>query len=239
MNAIQPQFNTGTLAELTLAGNAGYEIQNDRVIITIDEIANNRDFGDISGTLSVELWALEQPYNGADFYGIALAGTPIGELFGQHFLADSRYELDFTEPSDGTWYLTLMLREWTEAGYVTRDYINFDVPYIVGNKPTIVRSEKDNVISVSFTDNKKSPAVAKAANPVAKKAKSVPVEPQAIETVSLNNAELKDIAAIKGVSTKLAENIVAARPFESFNAVLKVKGMGAKLLEKIRNFISL
>lgn len=227
---------------LTLAGNCGYEIHGDRVTITIAEISNQRDFDDISGTLAIQLWALPQPYSRTDFEGIALAGTSIGELNGQHYLADCRYELNFQEPTDGTWYISLMLREWTEAGYITRDYLNFAVPYIVNSQPNIVRSEDSNIINVSFADKKKlsdKTLAKKSTATSAKKSKSSANKPQTPSCISLNEASLEEIEALKGVSKKLAENIVSERPFESFDEVLKVKGIGSKLLDKIRQFITL
>jgi hypothetical protein len=155
MHRIQPQTLATTSTQLALVGNCGYRIQDNRVVINIEEIASRRDQGDISGTLSIELWALTQPYEGGGFSGTALAGTQIGELYGQHFLANCRYDLLLQEPPAGTWYLTLMLREWTDAGFVTRDYVDFTLPYVVGSKPTVVRGEADNVISVSFAAKKK------------------------------------------------------------------------------------
>jgi competence ComEA-like helix-hairpin-helix protein len=64
-------------------------------------------------------------------------------------------------------------------------------------------------------------------------------EPPPDRAVSLNTASRKEIAAVKGISNKVAENIVAARPFASLDELLKVKGVGAKLLEKVRQFIRL
>jgi DNA uptake protein ComE-like DNA-binding protein len=55
----------------------------------------------------------------------------------------------------------------------------------------------------------------------------------------LNSASLQDIVSVKGISKKLAENIDAARPFGSLDEIMKVKGMGPKLWQKIRKFISL
>jgi len=284
MHTTQPQALATTSTQLTLVGNCGYRIQDNRIVIDIDEIASRRDLGDLSGTLSIELWALKQPYQGGDFSGIALAGTRIGELLGQHYLAGCHYDLLFQEPPAGTWYLTLMLREWTDAGYVTRDHVDFDLPYEVGDKPTVVRSETDNVINVSFAANEKAaakpvseqPATVKAepvrtepAKPQAPAAKRVatttrkaaaeapkakPSKPQVPATpaaaankdktatavsVSLNKATRKEIAAIKGISKKLAEDIVSARPFKSLDDLLKVKGMGPKLLRKVRDLIHL
>ena len=288
----QPQTLTTTSTQLALVGNCGYQIQDNRIVIDIDEIASHRDLGDLSGTLSLELWALKQPYQGGDFDGAPLAGTQIGEMLGQHSLNNCRYDLLFQEPSVGTWYLTLMLREWTDVGYVTRDYVNFALPYEVNSKPTVVRSETDNVINVSFAGSEKpatkivaeqpQPAEAKpeapkteqpkAQAPVAKtaatpeqkakvevpKAKQskpqVPATPAAASnpaaaskkekqsaqgTVSLNLATRKEIAAINGISRKLAEDIVSARPFKSLDDLLKVKGMGPKLLQKVRDLIHL
>jgi hypothetical protein len=173
---------------------------------------------------------------------LALAGTSIGELFGQHRLSNCRYELNFQEPSSGTWYLTLMLREWTEMGYFTRDYVNFSLPYIVSKKPIILRNETDNVINVSFSGNNKTlatavveksniPATAKATN-------SDQAKPQNETAISLNSASLDDIVSVKEMSNKLTENSDAARPFESSYEVLKVKGKGPKLWKKIRDFIA-
>jgi len=209
--------------------------------LRIGEIANHRNPGDISGTLSAELWALSRPYTGGQFAGIALAGTRVGEIFGLHFLSDLRYELDFQEPPTGTWHLSLMLREWTDAGYVTRDYVSFAQPYVVGNKPAISRNETDNVINVDFAPNKKftvpnSDTAAGSPGMATTPGKQDLVQETA---VSINTASLEQIAAVKGLSKKVAENLVTARPFTRIDDLLHVKGMGPKLLEKVRNFIRL
>ena len=234
MYANQLSHFSNEVSGLSLNGSCGFDIQNDRVIINVSEIANNRGFDNISGTLSIELWALDAPYNGADFNGFALAGTSIGEMFGQHYLSDCFYDLNFQEPPAGTWYLTLMLREWSETGYESRDYINFAVPYVVSSKPAVTRNEADNVINVRFSGNK-SPAK-ETAGKVSKSKK----DKQTTETaISINSASIQDIVSVKGISKKLAENLDAARPFESLDEVLKVKGMGPKLWQKIRDFIKL
>ncbi len=132
-----------------------------------------------------------------------------------------------------------MLREWTAAGYVTRDQVIFSLPYIVENRPSIVRSETDNVISVNFSAHKDSPTKTTDTPAPASSVESTPGDAQTRTTVSLNQASLDDIEAVKGVSKKLAENIIATRPYNSVDEVLKVKGMGAKLLQKIREYITL
>ena len=256
MYAHQNQTGPAFPAEIALVGNCGYQIEDGRVVINIDRIANNRTLDNCSGTLSVELWALTQTYGGGPFDGIAVAGTRIGELYGDHFLSDCCYDLLFQEPPAGVWHMTLMLREWRDGGYVTRDYVSFVVPYQANIKPAILRN--DNVINVDFSKNERSTPAAKAAEQTGldkenarpqevadkgaagdRQSDPTPEKPAAAEGVSLNQASVKEIAGVKGISRKLAENIVAKRPFESPDELLKVKGMGAKLLEKVRPFITL
>lgn len=290
---------------LAIDGNVGYFIDNDRVIINIDGIRSDRAEGNVSGTLSLELWALNTPYTGQDFEGQALAGTQIGEMLGQHYLAGCEYDLIFNAPGAGNWALCLMLREWNGEHYETRDYRNFDVPFVVEADLRLVETEKNdeasdtNVVDINRKrdaevvnkeipkvaektpekakksepvkaqpkaetvvkkDGKKSESVektteAKKPEPVAKKSpekKSTTVEKAAtveksetkktaekMEPVSVNKASAAELAAVKGLSTKQAEAIVAARPYKSINDVVKAKGMGAKLLEKIRGSLKI
>jgi len=140
-----------------------------------------------------------------------------------------------------------MLREWTATGYLTRAYVNFALPYVVEGKPTSMRSETDNVISVEFGGNQKplpTPADPTAAPPALTAPPGVAdgpgsPEPPPDTAVSLNTATFRDVAAVKGISKKVAENIVAARPFTSLDELLNVKGVGAKLLKKVRQLIKL
>lgn len=231
MNAIQLNANPTEYPSLTLSGNCGYEIQGDRIIITVDDIANRREAGNLSGSLALEIWALEKPYTGGQFAGLALAGTVIGQLAGGHGLAGCRYDLIFTEPPAGQWHLTLMLREWDGAGYVTRDHVNFNLPYHVSGKPLVTRRETDNVINVAFARPQK-PAVQTGGDQPAKPAPKP-------AGVSVNTASCEEIAAVKGISKKLAENIAAARPYGQWEDLLKIKGMGAKLLAKLREALTL
>ena len=69
------------------------------------------------------------------------------------------YDLIFQEPPAGRWNLALMLREWTDDGYITRDHVSFAVPYVSAPQTAVVQRESDNVISVSFK-GKAQPAAA-------------------------------------------------------------------------------
>jgi predicted flap endonuclease-1-like 5' DNA nuclease len=237
-----------TTPSLRLAGNCGYAMSGDRVIIDIDAICNDRPAGDISGTLSIELWALESPYSGGEFVGVPLAGTRIGEVLGQNLIPNCRYDLIFQAPPPGDWNLVLMVREWTAAGYVTRDHVQFPLPYRVAPISPLVGKEAANVISVEFDPAKRQEVLdesrkvkvepAEPARPEPE-VKAVKAEKSEDNRVSINRASHKEIASVKGISRKLADNIVAARPFGSLDDLLRVKGIGARLLAKIRHLISI
>ncbi|MDG4555100.1 MAG: hypothetical protein P9E24_12785 [Candidatus Competibacter sp.] len=118
-----------------ILGKVGYRLTEDQIELTVDEIRNPRDPVNMSGTLSLELWALAAPYAGGAFDGIPLAGVVIGSLPGQGQHLDLRTTAHRAPTPQGCWHPVLMLREWTLAGYVTRDYTNFD-PYL-GEAPQI------------------------------------------------------------------------------------------------------
>lgn len=62
------------------------------------------------------------------------------------------------------------------------------------------------------------------------------------EVVDVNRADLEQLATLPGIGEKLAERINAYReengPFKSVDDLLKVKGVGPKMLEKIRPLIT-
>lgn len=156
MTALSP-FQLSVQPTLSLGGNISYTIQGDRVLLEIDSIANNQEPGLTSGTLAIELWALSSPYLGNEFSGYALAATTIGELNSQYFLSNCRYDLNFQTPPQGTWTLTLMLREWDGQGYVTRDYLNFALPYVRQDEAPVSKAASKVVHLAFSTDTSKAP----------------------------------------------------------------------------------
>lgn len=282
---------------LGLQGNCGYRIEEDRVLVNVESITSDRDIENLSGSLSLELWANRQPFNGGELDGVVLAGTDLGELQGQHLFPSCEYDLIFTQPPIGSWHLSLVLREWTENGYQVRDFMNFELPYQVNWTPVLVdaaakvvkadfgkqaetdlpedaeaKSERALDSKTANTEPKKADEQAKqvevkkpetnktaAKKPEAKKAtvkeadaakssKTASVATAAVETakkkvsgkpvassvkVNVNSASVAELTKVTGVSKKLAEAIVADRPYKSVQALIKVKGMGARTLSKL------
>jgi hypothetical protein len=200
-----------------LRGTVCSGFTNDQITLDIARIENPRTADNVSGTLALELWALDSPYNGGAWSGIPVASLVLGTLNGQSEWAGSRFTTH-AGPLPTTGHLTLMLREWTPAGYVTRDYRMLARP------------------SVTLTKEESGPqASAKAHGQPAAPAKAVKqAEPAAATGVSINTASVAELKAIKGISEGLARAIVAGRPYARLDDVVRAKGMGSKLLAKIR-----
>ena len=61
-----------------------------------------------------------------------------------------------------------------------------------------------------------------------------------LASIDINNASVKELTTLKGISTKKAEAIVAFRKthcFKSVEELSKVKGIGKKTIEKNKNEI--
>lgn len=96
-------------------------------ILDIEGIANPRDAVNLSGTLALELWSLDAPYAGGDWSGTPIASLALGCLGGQQAWTRQRHVLRAAGlPAGGR--TVLMLREWTPAGYVTRDWRQLEPP---------------------------------------------------------------------------------------------------------------
>ena len=57
----------------------------------------------------------------------------------------------------------------------------------------------------------------------------------ASNTIDLNTASLVELEALVGIGNSTAQKIIDARPFSSLDDLLKVKGIGPKKLEAIKN----
>lgn len=119
-----------------LKGDIECRFGADELTIDIAEIENPRDAGNISGTLALEVWSLEAPYEGDAWNGVLIASLIIGGLNGQNAWFNNRF-VAHAAPLPATGHLTLMLREWTPDGYATRDYRPLVRPI---NPPSVAES---------------------------------------------------------------------------------------------------
>jgi competence ComEA-like helix-hairpin-helix protein len=233
-----------------MAGNVGYRLEGARVQIDVEQVENPRPAANRSGTLSLELWALPEAFDGGRFHGHYLGGFEFGRLDGQHELRLQPMDLSFTQPPVGHWQIVLMLREWTAAGFVTRDFTNFPTRFVsappvekapapVVAIPAVAEIQKT---SLPIAEKSMSPAEVKAPKRVTAKAPASAVKAESKTTtqgVSVNTADVEELSAVKGLSPKLAQAIIKKRPFSSLDELGEVKGIGAKILAKIRSCLRL
>jgi len=108
-------------------------------VLTADQVSNFDYYG-YSGTLHLELWALPSPYSGNLTVGYKLAQHSLGQLNAGYMLYGiSSGTIACTPPQNGTWYVSMILTEYTggfiNAGYATRDFVNFATPIVIGPPP--------------------------------------------------------------------------------------------------------
>ncbi len=210
-----------------LRGAVACQVDGTRVKVAVGGIENPRDAANRSGTLSLELWALPARYAGGAFEGFWLTGVTMDSLVGGDQAFDCGFEATFAPPPAGVWQLVLMLREWTAAGFVTRDYFNFETPF--AQAPAAPAAKAAPVPATPV-------AQASAPAPVAAPQKSAA---KADHLVSINHAPVDRLAEVKGLPEKVAKAIIKERPFRSLDELTRVKGMGAKLLAKVRASLKL
>lgn len=231
-----------------LEGEVSCSLADGVAELSIDAIGNPRAADNLSGTLSLEVWALDAPYGGGSWIGTPVATVILGTLAGGEQWSACRYSVPAALPADGA-ALTVMLREWTPAGYVTRDYRNIvsaaplaapaAVAIVPAEKAKPAASKKVPVAEVAketVAEADKSAKSAKVAKPgkAAKAAKKAAAKSEA-RAVSVNTASEAELAAVKGLPPSVARAIVATRPFASLEEVCKAKGMGPKMLAKLRD----
>mgnify|MGYP001201224608 CR=1 FL=1 len=232
-----------------LVGNVSCTLKDGSAELVIAAIANPRAEDNLSGTLALEVWALDAPYAGGAWTGSPVASVIVGTLGGGNQWTDCQFTVPAAMPTEGA-ALTVMLREWTPAGYVTRDYRNFAVvpakaEVAVKAKPVAkaksaatpkpdVAAKPAEVVKAPVAEVKKAEVVV-AEKPVKKEASTK----AAAKPVSVNKASEDELAAIKGLPREVARAIIAARPYASIDDVVKAKGMGLKKLAKLRDLLAL
>lgn len=195
---------------------------------SIPRIENPRSDDNLSGTLILELRA----------GGQVLASTTLGVLNGQSAWENASISLA-TDALPAHTPLTLVLREWGPNGYLDRDARDIPAPSVSAPMAVaeVVAANADLADLADQTKETAPPAVtaatpAPAAVAPAKKA-------TATTGTSVNTASASELQAVKGISAALAKAIVAGRPYLALDELVRVKGVGPKLLEKLRALLSL
>lgn len=262
-----------------LGGTVGYAFEGDVVRLSVERIENPRGSDNLSGTLTLELWALTTPYQGGPFSGVQFGSVTLGTLAGQASWSEVAVDLPRAELAPGQWQLVMMLREWTPAGYLTRDFCNFAMPLNIAEvspaaeRPTAAdNAPAASVITAQIAEPAKAqgpavsatlvqpapsikaghPAVSTQASKPAASAKAAPPAASPTTTpskaqaaakapseagVSLNSASEAELLALPGLTAKLVKAIIAGRPWAQTSDLIMVKGIGPKMLERLRPLV--
>jgi hypothetical protein len=203
-NYAQRQQFTGPRLE----GTVGYRFDGAGVVLSAERVRNAREEGNLSGSLTLELWALPRAYEGGQLTGTILASTGLGRIAGQREERDIERYAPLNPPEPGTWQLALALTEFTAAGYVTRDVSSFAMPYVVDAPAPAARELATNELVAS---SKSEPASAKPAEAPASAAAAVKPSEAAKATSAISAAaKVAEAAKITGSTTKEAEAVSAA-----------------------------
>lgn len=213
---------TETFVQPRLSGNVTCALADGMATLAVDSIDNPRATDNLSGTLALEVWALPAPYAGGSWQGVPVASVILGVLGGGNQWSACNFVVPAAAP-EGPGVLTVMLREWGPAGYVTRDFCNLELE---------APAKAEGEVPVAAAQPAVKPALKTAAK--AAKAPAKAVKPATAKGVSVNSASEAELLAVKGLSAAVAKAIVAARPYAALDDVCRAKGMGAKLLAKLR-----
>jgi competence protein ComEA len=214
------------------SGTVGYHVQGEEVVLQADGIRNPRARDNLSGTLSLELWAF--PESGPATEAVRLAAAELGCLAGQADLPEIERRVAFTEPPAGRFQLVLLLGEWTFAhGYVTRDRRDFVNRYErelapAAPLPPLRPTERLRLVPPRPQEDED----AKAASPIAAARTGTDDAP-----VSLQTGSLEELAGIKGLNLKLAKEIIKERPFSSVAELVRVRGIGPKTVARLEHLV--
>jgi DNA uptake protein ComE-like DNA-binding protein len=309
-----------------LLGNAGYNItEHGSVALRAERVINPRELGNLTGSLVLQLWAVEAPYQDGELRGTLMASAELGQLAGQESLESCELYSALNLPTRSTQHVVLALSEWTAQGYLLRDYCNFAEAYagpwrneetFAATPPAAAPSEPRKLEQPAPESKAQKPAEAAKAAPVeaakaapveaakaapveaakaapveaakaapveaakaapveavkaapmeaekaapveAEKAapveaeKAAPVEAEKAAPVaskseapaanatrpSLNTVSESDLMRLAGVQKKLAGDLIKARPFKSFDDLARVRGIGDKLVPKLRTLFTL
>ena len=119
-----------------LVGAVGCWFESDtELVLDVDHIVNPRAADNVSGTLSLEVWALATSYSGGAFDGTPVAGAILGSLAGNDGWHVGALHLNAIRPAADARHLVVMLREWNGAAYATRDHVSFALPAPVSAVP--------------------------------------------------------------------------------------------------------
>jgi hypothetical protein len=209
--------------------------------LNVEQVFNPRPPENLSGTLVLELWILDTPYGGGSFSGYCAARRMLGSLPGQGRATQLQVEalppaLFCSETQTG--FPVLMLREWHVDDYLTRDFrclqgLFCTLPASTASFSPLTFSPQSPLL---HPEESCASAVGEAtfcpSDPPASPSK--PILPPAL--ACLNRLSEKELKAC-GLPKPILDALCSQRPWPSFEAVKKIKGLGEQRFRKLMAFL--
>ena len=108
--------------DVRLTGSWSYQYSSSAVVLTAGKITNYASGGN-SGTLRLELWAFDTPYNGGAQPGYRLATYQMSTLNGASSLSNvASGSVSASYPPNGSWNISLLLSEYSGTTWYTVDF---------------------------------------------------------------------------------------------------------------------
>lgn len=153
-------------AQPRLCGPVGLWFESDtELVLDLDRVSNPRAAGNVSGTLSVEVWTSDRAYIDGVALGQPVAGAILGSLPAGDTWQPGTLHLNAAKPAAGS-HLVVALREWNGTAYVTRDFVTFAPAPIAAQPPAQITAPAAPVIAPIPTAAV-APAIAATAKPAA------------------------------------------------------------------------
>jgi hypothetical protein len=195
-----------------LTGAAGYKLHEDgSVSLQIDRVFNPRAEDNLSGTLSLQLWACDKAYAGGELSGTLLASHELGQLHGQESMSPGELRSLLTRAVNGASHMVLALCEWTALGYMARDYCNFVEPHRAPVSEPVQIAEitpKAEVAEIApkveSTETKAAPVEAAPKAEIAAKVASPEPAPKAVSPEPAAKAASPEPAPVAKATSKVA-----------------------------------
>lgn len=121
-------------AEVKIYGSTKYQFSDGNRQVTFGcGGINNPSSENTTGTIKLQLWALDRPYNGGGISGKILAEYKLEGLKPKAYYSPLSRTVAVTSPSvKRRYYLCLTAMEYRAGGYVVSSYRNFDEPVVLG-----------------------------------------------------------------------------------------------------------
>jgi len=119
---IAPLTAHSSWSNLSMSGNVAYKVSGDEVTLWVERIENFNLFF-TSGSLTLKIWATEEPYFSSD-KGYILATYQIGTLNAWTHIPDLEVTTEFKHPPPGSYFITVVLTEWYDGADTFGAYVS-------------------------------------------------------------------------------------------------------------------